>query len=1379
MKPRIVACLWLLLLVLPSWAAAPGSGQDEEPAYMGRTLREWTAYLKDADPQVRYQAAYTLSRMGPRIRRAFPALKEALKDSDPSVRQYAAEALGYTGPQALPLLLELLESDESYGHGAYMALQRMEPDPLPELLKALTEGNASRRRAVLGPLSGSWARSAEVRAALRKSLQDPDASVRITAASVIGNMEPRTPPPVDVLVAALAKQDADIRLRAVEVLSNLGPRAESAAAHLEKLLQVPDGRVRMSAAMGLCSIDTENLARMLPIIRAGLKDKDDAVCQKALYAIGQLEYRHKGEMRAALPEMLAILKDFKKRPVELVQNTLSGISILELEPVEIVPILIEILRDGELELREEAVRRLAYLAPDEAATTEALSDALEHAPLRVRLAVQSALQPLKKRPENVARSITSGLEQSDFPRERAHAARTLGSMKREARQALPVLLRLLEDKSKAVRHAAAAAVLLIEPEKLPQVLPILLRSSNGESNPYYEIVPAIQTHNDAVLSILIQALKHPDKQYRIAAAFFLNSMGAVARPVAAELRAALENPDASVRALAATTLTHLGVRDGLVSPLHEGLESNDYAIREQVLFALQGIGPIAKEFIPDLVHIVKDRSEGRLRSFALRVLGRLGPAAEAAAPAIVAAIKDRDLEVRTSAQEALAQVGIKDKAVLLLMIDMLRESVHGVRHNELDQVIRGFGSEAAEELFKRLQDNDPEYRAQVLALLSTIPGIDSDRLHATVEQALLDESPVVRLAAVSTFIGRDRESNKEIDRLLPIIKICLQSPNTAVRQQAINMLGQMANNRRRGPAPPDLLALLIEQAKSRHTQTRITALTILANISPPPPDAEAIFLDALKDDNSEVRQWGVRGVGNPQFRAKEAIPALIEVLKNKKVPAGSDATSILARFGKEDKTAADALIQFYRTAGSPYTRGSILNVLPGCGDNARAAVPLIEEAVKHDNEQLRQAAIQALTRMDPDNKALLSALVGQHSKRHDDDPKLYYRTRPDEARKPLGPPVIKELSAILLHDKLADRRVGAAVVLGTMVRNAAPAGADLKAALKDEDARVRLHAAEAYWLVTKDSRTPMPEILSSLRDKNAGQRRRAAEIIAAMGKDASHAVPQLVEILKERDERVRTLLLSALSRMGREAAPAIPLLIETLREGHYGMRVNAMLALIPFGRDAKDAVPALLEILKSGEPGDRGVAARALGQIATSAEAVKPLLEALAEPVAPERDFGLHDAIKEALVGYGPGVAGQVAELLNHKRPEVRIHAIDILSRFGQKAAFAIPLLVTAMDDKDDEASIRAAETVWHIDRRKDVLPYFVRALKAKNSYHRERAARDLMNMGGDARAAVPDLVAACRDRDAGVRREAYRTLQRLDPQEAKKLDDAEKEGSK
>jgi len=79
--------------------------------------------------------------------------------------------------------------------------------------------------------------------------------------------------------------------------------------------------------------------------------------------------------------------------------------------------------------------------------------------------------------------------------------------------------------------------------------------------------------------------------------------------------------------------------------------------------------------------------------------------------------------------------------------------------------------------------------------------------------------------------------------------------------------------------------------------------------------------------------------------------------------------------------------------------------------------------------------------------------------------------------------------------------------------------------------------------------------------------------------------------------------------------------------------------------------------------------------------------------------------------------------------------------------------------DKDEEVAISAAEAVWSIDRRPDVLPCFVRGLKAKSANSRVRAVRNLMHMGAEAKPAVPDLIAACKGRDSSVRREAYRPL--------------------
>jgi HEAT repeat protein len=144
---------------------------------------------------------------------------------------------------------------------------------------------------------------------------------------------------------------------------------------------------------------------------------------------------------------------------------------------------------------------------------------------------------------------------------------------------------------------------------------------------------------------------------------------------------------------------------------------------------------------------------------------------------------------------------------------------------------------------------------------------------------------------------------------------------------------------------------------------------------------------------------------------------------------------------------------------------------------------------------------------------------------------------------------------------------------------------------------------------------------------------------------------------------------------------------------------------------------------------------------------------------------------------FGAAGAGAVAELLRHKSVDVRIEAIGVLTRFEKQAQFVVPQLIELMDDKDADVALRAAEAVWQMDRRKEVLPYFVRALKAKSSSHRHRAARYLNYMGIDAKAAVPDLVAACKDRDPSVRREAYQALLSVDNETARKIGDPEADG--
>src|SRR5262249_1472238 len=222
----------------------------------------------------------------------------------------------------------------------------------------------------------------------------------------------------------------------------------------------------------------------------------------------------------------------------------------------------------------------------------------------------------------------------------------------------------------------------------------------------------------------------------------------------------------------------------------------------------------------------------------------------------------------------------------------------------------------------------------------------------------------------------------------------------------------------------------------------------------------------------------------------------------------------LARAGQEDPAAVAALVDHYRTLKpGGYARTAALSALQRCGANAKEAIPLCVEALKDEDDNLVQTAVQTRMQLDPTNKMLVSALVDVHGRDSSVDRLTSRPSARERAQKPLGAPVIKELCSILVNDKEADRRAGAAIVLGTMVQDAKSAESALETAMKDAEPRVRLQAADACWMVSKQTRTPMPVLLALLKEKDARLRQRAAQVVAEMGKEASFAVPQLVEAL--------------------------------------------------------------------------------------------------------------------------------------------------------------------------------------------------------------------------------------------------------------------------
>jgi uncharacterized protein (TIGR03067 family) len=266
MKQYTIMVIGFVCILSAALCQATGSvaSEDEKP-FMGRTLTQWIAALKDSNPQVRTQSTTALSIIGKQDPdRVVPALQAALTDKDETVRQYAAHAIGAFKAKAkgaIPVLIKLLDDPGKH-----------------------VRSQAAR---TLG-LFGAEAKAAAPR--LKIALNDPGEYVPISAAVALWQIDPgQTEACVAALVKALGnKTDPFVRMEAAQGLEALGPAAKGAVPALTVALKDKSSMVRRSAASALGHVG-EDARAAVPALVALLKDSDRNLRRAAATALKTID----------------------------------------------------------------------------------------------------------------------------------------------------------------------------------------------------------------------------------------------------------------------------------------------------------------------------------------------------------------------------------------------------------------------------------------------------------------------------------------------------------------------------------------------------------------------------------------------------------------------------------------------------------------------------------------------------------------------------------------------------------------------------------------------------------------------------------------------------------------------------------------------------------------------------------------------------------------------------------------------------------------------------------------------------------------------------------------------------------------------------------
>jgi HEAT repeat protein len=361
------------------------------------------------------------------------------------------------------------------------------------------------------------------------------------------------------------------------------------------------------------------------------------------------------------------------------------------------------------------------------------------------------------------------------------------------------------------------------------------------------------------------------------------------------------------------------------------------------------------------------------------------------------------------------------------------------------------------------------------------------------------------------------------------------------------------------------------------------------------------LIKMLKDEDNGVRAVAADSLGRHGAKAKDAVPDLVDMLKDKR--RGSErsrcsAAKALGAIGPEAKSAIPALVELLRNSDEDVRCAAIAG-LSGMGP---ASVPILIDLLKDKDHPVRLKAIDGLGHVGADAAPAIPALAE------------FLRSQDAEMRRSalralgdIGRPALPRMLE-LLKDKNGQLRGYAAFVIDTIVGRSlrGRTGPEAKViiaaltdALKDQEPEVREEAAQALRVFGTEGTSAIPALIELLKDARPEVRGSAARAFGTIGRKDKSLVPAIAELLRDDESSVRRSATDALVELGPKA---IPILLELLKHKDDRLRRGAAHALGAMGSKAKTAIPALKELLNDKDVEVRLAAHHAIRRIEAKAE---------------------------------------------------------------------------------------------------------------------------------------------------------------------------------
>jgi len=442
----------------------------------------------------------------------------------------------------------------------------------------------------------------------------------------------------------LSAPDAQTRIEAADKLARRGMSAAPAVPSLIKALSDSNADVRWHAARAISAIGPE-ASEAVPELTELLEDPDAHVRAHAASALGMFGQASK----SAVPQLAKAVTDadptVRREAVQALRAIRPG-------PDVILPILTRLLGDSDPSVVLRAIDAISEVGKP---AVPALIQAVDNP--RMRFWAVLVLNNLGPDAAEAIPSLLRALEEDPKPELRMEILLTLGNIGSAAQSAGPQIEKYLRDPMPTVHRAAIFALAQIGYEPAIESIAPFTESSDEMTRivslwSLAKLDPSDENVKEAVLAA-ISSLKSQDEHVRRAAAHAIYDLHAPPEVVAPALVEALDHSSPEVISAVAQALASCGAE--AVPRVIPALENDQ--LRHLAVAVLSAMGPEAAEAVPALTNQLEQADDPELQREIQLALAGIGPAAADAVPQLIESLQSDELLVRSSAAYALGRVG--------------------------------------------------------------------------------------------------------------------------------------------------------------------------------------------------------------------------------------------------------------------------------------------------------------------------------------------------------------------------------------------------------------------------------------------------------------------------------------------------------------------------------------------------------------------------------------------------------------------------------------------------------------------------------------------------------------------------------------------------